>query len=136
MESTPKSSRLKVIGRIATGVIVLGILLWGLTYGRWEYLSYRHGTEMERVAVFEFEAAQLPFTTILRADDIAQIKVLSYGAETAKIFLKDRIGNKWLMGLQRSADGSSWTAYHDGVWHIEMIHSTMGGPPQRAWYWY
>ena len=136
MESAPKSSRTKALGRIAAATVAGAILLWGLTYGRWEYLSYRHGTEMERVAVFEFEAAQLPIITIMRADDIAQIKVLAYNAESAKIFLKDQIGNKWLMGLLRRPDGSSWTAYHDGGWQIEMIHSTMGGGPRRAWYWY
>lgn len=136
MESTPNSSRDKGIGRMVAAIFVVAILLWGLTYGRWEYLSYRHGTEMERVAVFEFEAAQLPFTTILRADDIAQIKVFSYNSESAEIFLRDQHGNKWLMALQRSTDGTSWTAYHDGGWQIGMIHTTMGGGPQRAWYWY
>lgn len=107
-----------------------------LTYGRWEYLTRRHGPELERVAVFEFEAAALPGTTIHRADDIAQIKVFSCGSEAAKLFLKDRQGNKWLMELERTTDGSSWTAYHHGGWQIALIYIATGSKAQRPWYWY
>jgi hypothetical protein len=115
------------------GIACLGLLL---TYGRWEFLTWRYGLELERVAVIQFEAAGLPITTILRADDIAQLKVFSCYGSKAELFLRDQEGNKWLMELQRTQDDANWTAYHDGGWQIEMIHSVMGGSAHKSFYWY
>jgi hypothetical protein len=133
LESKPRRIRLKHLIYSLVICALLGLLL---TYGRWEYLTRRHGAELERVAVFEFEAAALPGTTIHRADDIAQIKVFSYRSEAAELFLKDRQGNKWLINLERTTDRSSWTAYHHGGWQIALIYIAAGTNAQRPWYWY
>lgn len=136
MESPQNTSPSKVVKRVLTATLVVIVAALLLTYGRWEWLSNRYGTEMERVAVIQFEAAALPITTIVMADDIAQLKVFSRSETSAELFVEDLQGNKWLMGLQRTADGSSWTAHYDGDWQITLIHSTMGGPARRIWYWY
>jgi hypothetical protein len=133
LESKPSRLRPK---HIVYGIVFCCLLGLLLTYGRWEYLTRRYGPELERVAVFEFEAAALPGTTIHRADDIAQIKVFSCGSDAAELLLKDRQGNKWLMELERTADGSSWTAYHHGGWQIALIYIAAGSKAQRPWYWY
>jgi hypothetical protein len=121
---------------IGLAVAVLSTALIAMTYGRWEYLSWQYGSAFEPIAVIEFEAASLPITTIRRADDIAQIKLFSLTKDRADLYLQDVEGNKWLMGLRRSADHSSWSAHVDGGWQIEMIHSTLGGSAQRAFFWY
>ncbi len=118
---------------VVAAVMCLGLLL---TYGRWEFITWRHGLALQVVAVAQFEAAHLPINTIERADDIAQFKVFSSSGDRAELFLRDLEGNKWLMGLQRSADPAGWTANYDGGWQIEMIHSVMGGSAHKSFYWY
>ncbi len=118
------------------GIASLALLALLFTYGKWEYLTRHYGTEFERIAVIEFDAARLPITTVKRADDIALLKVFSFNSRDAQLFIQDRMGNKWLMDLNRTSDDGFWTSRGDSAWQIEMIHSTIGGPAQQSFYWY
>lgn len=125
------SSRYLAMG--LAGLALVGLLL---TYGKWEYLTHRYGTEFERIAVIEFDAARLPITTILKADDIAFLKVYKYTDIEAQLLLQDLHGNKWIMDLNRKSADHLWTSHNESGWQIEMIHSTIGGTAHRRFYWY
>lgn len=118
----------------AAAVAGLAVAGWAATYGRWEWQTWRHGAEMRTVAVTQFQAAQLPITTVATEQDIALLKVWCYGEATACLHIEDREGNKWRMDLRR--EGGGWTAMADGAWQIDMVHSAMGGSAQRRFYWY
>ena len=119
---------------LALSLMALGA--FGLTYGKWEYLTYRHLEEMKAVAVEEMRKASLPILTVSTADDIALLKVFSWSEHSAKLMFKDIEGNKWTMELVRDDKAGPWTAYRDGSWQIDMIHSELGGSARRLFYWY
>jgi hypothetical protein len=121
---------------VAWAAAALAVIALLGTYGRWEYLSWRHGETLRPVVVSEFRNSHLPIGTISRDEDIAQLKVFSSDDQRIEVFVEDAQGNKWLVQLHRAADQGAWSAYHDGAWQIEMIHSTMGGSASRKFYWY
>jgi hypothetical protein len=120
----------------AMGLAVLAALGLSLTYGKWEYLSWRYGAAFKDVAVQEFHAAQLPIITVQDKEDIRLLKVFSYREKQAELLVLDATGNKWQLHLRRGNAQEAWTSFADGVRQIEMIHSEMGGSAHRSFYWY
>ena len=109
------------------------VVLFARSYGKWEYLSWRHGHEF--------------FEPIKRAADrgcligyAEELKVMSYSETRAEVWYKDDGKNTYLAIFQRLSSRYSWdpravSPDGDTICTIEMINSKMGGSADEL-YWY
>lgn len=95
---------------------VFSMSFLGLTYGKWEYLTWRYGDEI-RVALHH----QL---------DIEQLKVLSREKTRGKVFIEDPEGNKWIYYLRKGTPGGYL------IDDYKVLHSTKDDSVSQLLYWY
>lgn len=120
---------------VALAFLLASLTGFGLTYGKWEWNTLRHGSGWHRTVLDEAAKSGVPFTESISEGGISQLKLLSYDSPNTKVYVKDGDGNKWIFLFHRTADGT-WTTHNGQSWEIEMIHSVFGGSAQRMVWWY
>lgn len=126
--------------------LVFLICLVGLifTYGKWEYLSYKHSSEFSNPIQASIKEGCFLETPI-------KIKVMKYSDNNATIFMKGKSKSTYLIYFYKL--NGQWTLLSEietGKWILfsesetgksrlckfEILNSTMGGSANDFIYWY
>ena len=109
------------------------VVLFARSYGKWEYLSWRHGHEF-------FEPIQWAADRGCLVGYAEELKVMSYSETRAEVWYKDDGKNTYLGIFQRPSSQYAWDSRalsHRGstICTINIINSKMGGSADDI-YWY
>ncbi|NJK27884.1 MAG: hypothetical protein HC925_04260 [Coleofasciculaceae cyanobacterium SM2_3_26] len=117
----------KMVGTTVGSAVVVLLLL---TYGRWEWLTWRHGAAFRQAIARSLEEEVYCYVAAPKA-----LKVLQYRDLSARAFVKDETDSTYLVNFVKDTAGN-WQFHNQGICYIETVKTTQGGSADGCFYWY